>query len=62
MPLEPAITDLEQLKDRPALARLLARNAEAVDGAKFDRDELTIWIKRTFIREVHVRCCAKTPN
>ncbi len=51
MPLEPAITDLEQLKDRPALARLLAWNAEAFDGAKFDRGELTIWIKQPFIRD-----------
>jgi NADH-quinone oxidoreductase subunit C len=49
MSLAPAITDIEQLKDRPQLARLLAWNAGAVDGAKFDRDELTVWIKREFI-------------
>jgi NADH-quinone oxidoreductase subunit C len=51
MALAPAITDLEQLKDRPALARLLAWNAEAVTGAKFDRDELTIWVRRESLRE-----------
>ena len=50
MALAPAITDLEQLKDRPALARLLAWNAEAVEAAKFDRDELTIWIRRGLLR------------
>ncbi len=51
MPLEPAITDLEQLKDRLEVARLLAWNPEAVDGAKFDRGELTIWVKRALIRD-----------
>jgi len=51
MPLAPAITDLEQLKDRPPLARLLAWNANAVESAKFDRDELTIVVKRAAIRE-----------
>ncbi|MFI5107989.1 MAG: NADH-quinone oxidoreductase subunit C [Terriglobales bacterium] len=51
MPLAPAITDLEQLKERPALARLLAWDAAAVEAAKFDRDELTIVLKRTAIRQ-----------
>jgi NADH-quinone oxidoreductase subunit C len=55
MPLTPAITDLEQLKDRPALARLLAWNATAVTEARFDRDELTIYIDRPFIREAVAR-------
>src|SRR5262249_34574406 len=32
------ITDLEQLKDRQIVAGLLAWNANAVQGAKFDRD------------------------
>jgi len=45
------IIDLEQLKDRPPLARLLAWNPQAVTGAKFDRDELSIYIDRPFIRE-----------
>lgn len=52
MALSPAITDLEQLKGHPALARLLAWNPAAVQGAKFDRDELSINIDRSFIREV----------
>jgi NADH-quinone oxidoreductase subunit C len=51
MPLAPAITDLEQLKERPALARLLAWDAAAVEAAKFDRDELTILVKHGAIRE-----------
>ena len=46
MPLAPAITDLEQLKNHPAVARLLAWNAAAVTGVKFDRDEMTIYVDR----------------
>jgi NADH-quinone oxidoreductase subunit C len=51
MPLEPAITDMAQLKDRPELAALVAWNASAVTGAKFDRNELTIWVDRIGLRE-----------
>ena len=51
MPLAAAITDMEQLQDRPELARLLAWRAEAVQGAKFDRDELSVYIARNSIRE-----------
>ena len=51
MALAPAITDLEQLKSHPAIARLLAWNAGAVEGAKFDRDEMTIYVERSSIRE-----------
>lgn len=51
MPLFPAISDLEQLKDRPPLPHLLEWNAAAVQSAKFDRDELTVWIERAAIRE-----------
>ena len=51
MALVPAITELEQLKEHPALARLLSWNSSAVDSAKFDRDELTIVVDRAFIRE-----------
>ena len=51
MPLPPPVTDIEQLKDSPALARLLAWNAAALEGAKFDRDELSIYIGRSYIRE-----------
>ncbi len=46
MPLVPAITDIEQLKDHPAVARLLGWNADAVQGVKFDRDEMTIIVDR----------------
>lgn len=49
MSLAPAITDIDQLKDRPQLARLLAWNSGAIEGAKFDRGELTVWIMREFI-------------
>jgi NADH-quinone oxidoreductase subunit C len=51
MPVEPAVTDLEVLKHRPELEVLLAWNTAAVEGAKFDRHELTVWIERTAIRE-----------
>jgi NADH-quinone oxidoreductase subunit C len=51
MALTPAITDLEQLKLHPAVARLLGWNAAAVTGVKFDREELTVWIDRDLIRE-----------
>ena len=51
MALAPAITDLEQLKERPEVAALLAWNAAAVTGAKFDRNELTIWVARTCLRQ-----------
>jgi NADH-quinone oxidoreductase subunit C len=51
MPWPPAITDIEQLKDRPEVALLLASQTLAVEGVKFDRDELTIWVERTGIRE-----------
>jgi len=51
MALAPAITDIEQLKAHPALARLVERNAAFVEAAKFDREELTIWIKKEAIRE-----------
>lgn len=50
MPLTPAVTDLDQLKDRPILAGLLGWNAGAVTGAKLDRDELSIYITRESIR------------
>ena len=51
MGLQPAITDLDQLKDRPEVAALLAWNSAAVTGAKFDRNELTIWVDRIALRE-----------
>ena len=51
MGLTPAITDVEQLKSHPALARLLAWNAPVVQAVKFDREELTIWVEKGSIRE-----------
>jgi NADH-quinone oxidoreductase subunit C len=50
MALAPAITDLEQLKGHPAVAPLTAWNAAAIEGAKFDREEMTIYVGRDFIR------------
>lgn len=51
MPLAPPITDIEQLKDHPAVAALLSWNKDAVQRVRFDRDELSIWVAREFIRE-----------
>ena len=51
MPQVPAITDIEQLKGHPAIARLLAWNAKAVTGVKFDRDEMTIYVERANLSE-----------
>jgi NADH-quinone oxidoreductase subunit C len=51
MPLAPPITDIEKLKDRPAVAALLSWNKDAVRGVRFDRGELSIWVPREFIRE-----------
>jgi len=51
MPLTPAITDVEQLKGHPAVARLLGWNPSAVQGVKYDREEMTIYVDRSAIRE-----------
>jgi NADH-quinone oxidoreductase subunit C len=51
MALEPAVTDLEQLKSYPEVACLIAGNAAAVQGAKFDRSELSIYVERTALRD-----------
>jgi NADH-quinone oxidoreductase subunit C len=50
LPLPAPITDLEQLKDRPLLAALLEWNQSAIQGAKLDRDELSIYVARESIR------------
>ena len=50
MPWPPAITDMEQLKERPEVALLLESKTVAVESVKFDRDELTIWLERTGLR------------
>ena len=51
MPLAPPITDIEQLKSHPALSRVLEWNDRAVEAARFDRDELTIWVEKSLLRE-----------
>jgi NADH-quinone oxidoreductase subunit C len=51
MPLPAAITDLDQLKNHPAVARLLAWNSSVVQDVKFDRDEMSIYVERGAIRE-----------
>ncbi len=51
MALAPAITDLDQLKDRPELARLLAWRPSAITSAKLDRNELSIYVESAAIRD-----------
>ena len=51
MALKAAITDVEELKGHPAVARLVAWNPGAVTGVKFDRDEMSITIDRANLRE-----------
>ena len=59
MPLAPAVTDLDSLKLRSSVSKLMEWNAAAVKGGKFDRGELTIEIDRTLIREA-ARFCRDT--
>src|SRR3984957_4474001 len=54
MPITPAITDLEQLKNHPAVAGLLGWKNGSIESVKFDRDELTIYVDRADIREACV--------
>jgi len=51
MPFAPAITDLEQLKNHPAVARLLSWKQDVIQSIKYDRDEMTIVVDRSDIRE-----------
>src|SRR5437667_12520995 len=51
MPVEPALAGVEQLKDQPAVARLLAWNPGSLQDAKLDRDELTLVLQRAAIRD-----------
>ena len=51
MALVPAVTDIEQLKGHPAVSRLVGWNPQTVQGVKFDRDEMTIYVDRSVIRE-----------
>ncbi|MBI2681645.1 MAG: NADH-quinone oxidoreductase subunit C [Acidobacteriales bacterium] len=45
------ITDVEALRAYPALEALLAWKPEAVQSAKLDRGELSVYIDRSYIRE-----------
>ena len=54
MPLSPAITDIEELKNHPAVARIQGWNAAAIQEVKFDREEMTIYIDQAYIREACV--------
>jgi NADH-quinone oxidoreductase subunit C len=51
VPLPPAISDLEELKAHPAIARLRGWNSAVIEQAKFDRDEMSISVERSSIRE-----------
>ena len=51
MPLEPAVTDLDKLKEHPSVSRLMGWNASAVQRARLDRGELTVWVPRELIRD-----------
>jgi NADH-quinone oxidoreductase subunit C len=51
MVLAPAVTDLEQLKGHPAVARIVGWNSSALQAAKFDREELTLYVERRALRE-----------
>jgi NADH-quinone oxidoreductase subunit C len=51
MPFEPAITDIEKLKDNPALSRLLEWRSVAVECANLDREEFAIVLQRESLRE-----------
>ena len=44
MSLAPAINSLEELRDRPAVALLLSKLPQALLRARFDRQELTLWL------------------
>ncbi len=52
MALDPAVTRLDDLRDRVAVQRLTAWRADVVQQARFDRGELTLWVDRTAVRDV----------
>jgi NADH-quinone oxidoreductase subunit C len=49
--LQPAITDRERLKEHPAVACLEASLPSSIEAAKFDREEMSLWIEPSLIRE-----------
>lgn len=50
-PIANAITNLEELRDRHAVALLMGRAGGLVESAKSDRGELSIYVKRERLRE-----------
>ena len=54
MALAPAVTDLQQLKGHPAVARIVGWNSSALQEAKFDREELTLYVESWALREACV--------
>lgn len=58
MALAPAIREIEALKERPALARLLAWKPASVQAAVLDRDELTLTLERSALREACAILCS----
>jgi NADH-quinone oxidoreductase subunit C len=49
--LKPTITDLEQLKEHPAIACLQANVPGSIETAKFEHDEMSLSIARSSIRK-----------
>jgi NADH-quinone oxidoreductase subunit C len=54
VPFPSAVTDLNELKGHPAVAKLLTWEPASIEDAKFDRDEMTICVVRSSIREACV--------
>jgi len=52
MPVRASVTDLEGLKNHPAVSRILAWNEKAIESVKYDREEMTIYIEPGSIRQV----------
>jgi len=51
MPPPAALTNLEQLQERPPVRVLLQWKREAIQSAKFDRGEVSVTLDRAFIRQ-----------
>lgn len=51
MPLAPAITSIEELRGHPAVARLQQWNPSVIEAVKFDREEMSITVERSALRE-----------
>ena len=54
MTLAPPIRDIEQLRSHAAVERLVSAPSVIVEAAKFDRDEMTVSVDRSSIREACV--------